>query len=146
VSDPTWSPLWEDLDLVIAVRNEIEHFLPRPITTPVGLPTWLTRLVALNVLTDSMSPAALPDGTILSHPLGERLKSYALAYWAFERVEAAVMALDQYLHSGPLDTSIAANFSAFGGLWAPSDLPRHDATCSGSFAKAMLIVGSGTFL
>lgn len=146
-SQEDWQQIWDKLDLVIAVRNEIEHFLPRKVLAADGLPAWLAPLARENVLAASMWPPTLPDGTRLQHSLGEQLKTYALAYWAFDVVEEAVLALQPHLVNAlPLEISAAVNFTHFHSVCLPARLTEHDAACRGALRAAMRLLESGAYL
>jgi len=124
-----------NLGLVIEVRNDIEHFRPGQSATTHGLPDYLALLLPLGVLGDSLFHAE-HDGIPYTPPLHERLKSYALAYWVFEVVESAVVALA--LRLAPGQPLMAANFTSFRAVYSPATLAEHDREpCPGVVAKVI---------
>jgi hypothetical protein len=79
-------PAQRDLELLLAVRDELAHFLPRPLPDEGGMPGWLVDLHRRGLLLGGADPGPGFD-------LGRRLCSYRLAYWAWATVDAAVGAL-----------------------------------------------------
>jgi hypothetical protein len=95
-----------DLEMLVDVRNEIVHYLPRP------TPTLIERLEARGLL---MSTPRAPGWD-----MGQKLPSYALAYWAFETVEAAVAKLVEVT---PEDRSFALSLAPNFSLYRQSTCP-----------------------
>ena len=86
-------PAFNDLQLLTLVRVEIAHYLPRPISEPDNVPSWLVELQDQGLF--------LPvDDRLESRAFGQRLQSYRLAYWAWETISAAVDRLVQAV--GPM--------------------------------------------
>jgi hypothetical protein len=134
-SGSTFSAL-SDLSVLVDVRHEIEHFLPRAVDAPNGLPPWLAQLIERGYLIDSRIPGATP--------LGERFKSYGLAYWAFETVRSAAFALEQPLGEQWQRVGwTALNFELYLGLFSPTRLDEHDKSCPGVLNQALLLTENG---
>jgi hypothetical protein len=80
-------PKITDLKIVVDLRDEIVHFLPRVVPrngSKKNVPEWFDRLVKLGLLLDR---PIVNDET----PLGRNLMSYKLAYWSWEVVTKAMI-------------------------------------------------------
>lgn len=109
-----------ELEALTVVRNEIVHYLPRPVPDAGYIASVLEDLDRRGLL---MTTPSAPGWEV-----PQRLASYALAYWAFETVEAA---LDQLARATPKEQrfslELAVNFTLF-RQWAcpPDKLPEYD--------------------
>jgi len=66
-----------DLDLLVDVRHEIVHYLPRPISSSSGVPEWFQELQDRGLfITASHSSGS-------DFALGWKLGSYRLCYWSW---------------------------------------------------------------
>lgn len=111
--------LSDDLDLVLAVRDEIAHFLP--MTVEGGVPKWLGELQSRELFITE------PDSQV-DYDFAVKLVSYALAYWAWETVHEAVTDfLDALGAAGSAVRPTAANFEGHQSVCAPGGLPEYDA-------------------
>ena len=76
----------KNLDILVGVRHEIAHHLPRKIVSPEGnrlsVPTWLEELETENLLVEQM---VFP----------QNLASYCLARWSFQVVHKLMDELDE---------------------------------------------------
>lgn len=95
-----------DLERLIVVRNEIVHYLPRPLPNEGHVAEVLQDLDRRGLL--------MSTPTAISWEIPQRLASYALAYWAFETIEMAVARLvaatpEEYRFS----VAVAGNFSGY---------------------------------
>jgi hypothetical protein len=89
-----------DLETLMDVRHEIVHYLPRP------TPTLIHRLERRGILMSTSQPSGWD--------MGQKLASYALAYWAFETIEAAVAQLVDVMPAERAFTlSLAENFTLY---------------------------------
>lgn len=109
-----------ELDLVIQLRHEIVHYLPRVVKEEGSVPNWFLELHKRRLFITSSSS----DGDfVLAHKLG----SYRLAYWAFESVAGAVADLLDAL--GAKADSIrltASNFGHYRSAPSPTELAAFD--------------------
>lgn len=134
VEKPTWEKYRElgrelsgngfqaprDLKLLIDLRNEIVHPLPyaQLITPENTIPDRLAELQTKGLLISTANPNA-------DFHLSQKLCSYALGYWAFQKSQAAVQALTPILDNGAT-RALAQNFALFEQVTAPSDLGTYD--------------------
>lgn len=109
-----------ELDLVIELRNEIAHFLPRVIKEEGNVPEWFVELHRRRLfITSSKSD--------VDFTFSQKLGSYRLAYWAWESVASAVADLLDAL--GPEAERIrwsASNFGHYRSICSPSELDAYD--------------------
>ncbi len=128
-------PQITDLKIVVDLRDEIVHFLPRVIPRngpKKNVPEWFDRLVKLGILLDR---PIVNDET----PLGRNLMSYKLAYWSWEVVTKAMIdfaeAFKPDTHQIIFDKSpgkISWDFSRFllfkkyEGYFSPKNLQIYD--------------------
>lgn len=102
-----------ELEMVIDVRNEIIHYLPRP------TPDLIERLEKRGLLMAAQGA---------NWDMGQKLGSYALAHWAFATIEATIGRLAQVTpRERWLSTSLAENFTLHPQRFCPPDrLPDFD--------------------
>jgi hypothetical protein len=111
-------PANQELSLLVDLRHEIAHYLPRIIPDEGNVPGWLAELRRRQLFFQSDEDDA---------PLGWRLASYRLAYWAWETVEAAVAefvsaACVEVEGAAPLGSHCAGNFGIFRTICPPTQL------------------------
>lgn len=109
-----------ELDLVIELRNEIAHYLPRSFKEEGNVPKWFQELHKRHLFITSSHPDA--DFT-----LSQKLGSYSLAYWVWESVDSAIADLLDAL--GPQAERIrdtSSNFGLYRSICSPSELPAYD--------------------
>ena len=111
----------DDLRLAIEVRNEIVHPMPFATGTPWNVPHNLLRLHQMGLLMTTGRPDA-------DYVFGDKLRSYALAYWCWEVVEVAVGLLVKHVELDQVFGWTAPNFSGYRYICAPKDLPDYDAS------------------
>jgi len=70
-----------DLALLVEVRHEIIHHLPRPVSSEGNVPACLVELHRRELF--------IATGRSYDYPFPDKLGSYKLAYWAFRTVAAA---------------------------------------------------------
>ena len=87
-------PRNDDLHLLVEVRHEIVHGLPRVINEPSNVPMWLRDLQDRGLFITS--PGSSGD----DFALGWKIGSYKLCYWAWETVSAATKELLNTLDEG----------------------------------------------
>jgi len=117
-------PANEELSLLVDLRHEIAHYLPRIIPDEGNVPSWLAELRRRQLFLGS------PDEDCT--PLGWRITSYRLAYWAWETVEAAVAefvsaACVEVEGAAPVGSHCAKNFGVFRTICPPTQLAEYDA-------------------
>jgi len=116
-------PANQELSLLIDLRHEIAHYLPRVIPDEGNVPAWLGELHRRRLfLYSSMGEQG---------PLGWNIASYRLAYWAWETVEAAVVefvsAVTVEVHGrASVGSHCAENFGRFRMICPPSQLGQYD--------------------
>jgi hypothetical protein len=117
-------PLPEDAGLLLDVRHEIVHDLPRPFANPHGVPDWLVGLSERGLL---WAPAAFGDVPAIAFA-GWMYSSYALAYWGAEATAEAAMVLAGAVRaSGDQSTcEDATNFTLHRSIPSPTNLHEHD--------------------
>lgn len=109
-----------DLEKLVVVRNEIVHYLPRPAPNEGRVAEVLQDLDRRGLLMSSRMATGWE--------IPQRLASYALAYWAFETIEAAVARLvAATAREFQVSVAVAGNFSLY-RQWAspPADLLEFD--------------------
>lgn len=109
-----------DLQKLVVVRNEIVHYLPRPLPNSGCVADVLEDLDRRGLL---MTTPKTP-----SWEVPQRLASYALAYWAFETIETALGKLvDVATREQQTSLLLVHNFSLY-RQWAcpPASLPEYD--------------------
>jgi hypothetical protein len=109
-----------ELEKLVVVRNEIIHYLPRPIPEFGHIAAVLEDLDRRGLL---MTTPKAPGWEI-----PQRLASYALAFWAFETIEAAVAGMTQAApRELKLSLALAPNFGRFRhSACSPDMLPLFD--------------------
>jgi hypothetical protein len=121
LSDPSAVFDTTELVLLTAVRNEIVHYLPRPTPTEGHVADVLAALHARGLLLVTPGPEDTWE-------IPQKIANYALAYWAFRSVEAAVIALcdatPQERHTSIL---LAENFDGYRRACPPERLAEYDA-------------------
>jgi hypothetical protein len=112
-------PLRVDLSLLVDVRNEVAHYLPRK---PSGddVPPWLSALDDRRLL--------ITAGVAPGFSFSQRLPSYALAYWAWQVAERCVEAVIQALppRGSVIVSHTSANFEKYRFCCAPESLDEYD--------------------
>jgi hypothetical protein len=112
-----------DLKLLLDVRHEIAHFLPRILEEdpPKYLPEWLQSL------DDRCLLLAFPDDPYIARLLSDLLCSYKLAYWAWQTTLDAVSAFQAAVVEPTESLLIPVNgFALFMNLAAPERLHAYD--------------------
>ena len=109
-----------ELEVLLDARNEIAHFLPRPIPTEGWVARLFEHLERRGVL---MSTPTAPGWGI-----GEKLSSYGFAYWAHETIEAAIAKLVKvYPREREVAMYTATNFSLYRNhVCSPEQLGAYD--------------------
>jgi hypothetical protein len=109
-----------DFRLLIAVRNEIVHFLPYVQLVASGntVPSWLGELGRKRLLISTGNPTA-------EFHFGQKLCSYALGYWACQTVHLAAQAMVPSLGQNSIG-GLAANFGFYQRVTGPADLRPYD--------------------
>ena len=109
-----------DLDLVIELRHEIAHYLPRGIPEEGNVPEWFRQLHQQGMFITTGESEA-------DFVLGAKLGSYRLAYWVWETVDSAVSNLANALgqEAEPAKWT-ASNFTCYRVVCSPSQLPQYD--------------------
>lgn len=82
----------EHVDILLSLRDELVHHLPRYPFQGAGPPRWLFRLEEMGLLLTESDGRPVP---LLVH----KLCSYALAYWAWEAVNSAAEAFVKAMHT-----------------------------------------------
>lgn len=109
-----------ELSLLTAVRHEIVHYLPRPTPTEGHVADVLAALHARGLL-------LVCPGTVDSWEIPQKIASYALAYWAFRSVEAAVAVLHEVTpRDRHVSVYLAKNFTGYRKLCPPERLAEYD--------------------
>lgn len=111
-----------DIPMLIDLRDEVVHYLPRGSTSQHGIPLWFRTLQSNGLLITS-------QGTRGDFNFYQKLTSYALGYWACETIAQAV---DEVLAASPshirfILRAVAGNFRMFEHLTRPSHLSDYDA-------------------
>lgn len=110
-----------DLELVINLRNEIAHYLPRIILEEGNVPSWFLGLQRRGLFIK-------PSHGRVDFLLGQKLASYRLAYWAWRTIEKAVEdLLDALSSEGELGRWTANNFRHYRKVCPPNKLIDYDA-------------------
>ncbi|MGA2285080.1 MAG: hypothetical protein ABSG55_02260 [Dehalococcoidia bacterium] len=113
----------EELTLLVDVRHEIAHYMPRILPDEGGVPNWLVDLHRRHLFLGGRD-----EGRAI---LSWRFASYRLAYWAWETAEAAVAefvtAASVEVEGVALGCHCAGNFSCFRTICPPSELAEYDA-------------------
>jgi hypothetical protein len=109
-----------DLEALSVVRNEIIHYLPRPIPEQGHVAAVLADLDRRGLL---MTTPRAPGWEI-----PQRLASYALAYWAFETIETALAKLVEVTaKESRFSVELARNFGLYRqSACSPDMLPEYD--------------------
>lgn len=104
-----------ELEKLGVVRNEIIHYLPRPVPTVGRVAEVLDCLDRRGLL---MTTTQAPGWEI-----PQRIASYALAYWAFETIETAVAKLVEVTPmERAFSLNLAPNFSGYRTFVCSSDM------------------------
>jgi len=114
-------PPQTELGLVIELRHEIAHFLPRVIQQEGNVPPWFVELHRRRLFLTGSQPKA-------DFVLSQKLACYRLAYWAWETVSAAITDFLEAL--GPQSDVVrwtASNFGQYRDVPSPSQLATYDA-------------------
>lgn len=116
----TTIPTNSDLELIIDIRDEIAHPLPRFIREQGNVPSWFLELQRRGLFIRTSHRR----GDFL---LSQKLASYRLAYWAWQRVDEAVMDLLRALGSeAELIRWTTSNFGRYRNICPPSKLADYD--------------------
>ena len=110
----------QDLALVIEVRHEIVHPMPLSTGTPWNIPEKFLPLHRDGILISNGHPDA-------DYLFIDKLRSYALVYWCWERIQICVSLLVEHLKPDQVVAWTAPNFSAHKTLCAPKDLFIYEA-------------------
>jgi hypothetical protein len=127
--------LGADLDMVIDVRNEIAHFLPRIIEEGPKItrhvPPWLEELYQRQlflIVPERKVKEVEREGGRIDVPLQQLLCSYRLAYWAWETVAEAVAGFVEVLgEADPVGYSVPAFERYKTVVFPPGRLHEYDA-------------------
>lgn len=116
------------LEVVIELRNEMAHFLPRIVDEDQKpsrhVPPWFKELYDERLF--FVPEHRLPEST--EFPLDQLLSSYRLAYWAWKNVAEAVKVFCEALLNRPSAILLQAyNFELYKNHCPPSQLPQYDA-------------------
>jgi hypothetical protein len=116
------------LEMLVELRNEIAHFLPRIIQEDRGklrhVPRHFEELFEKRIF--FVGPEEnLPEDTELL--LSDLMSSYRLAYWAWETVAEAVEIYREALKEDPAATMLhSQNFHLYNDVCPPDSLPQYD--------------------
>jgi hypothetical protein len=114
------SPVLDELRLLIDVRDEIVHVLPRQLGPTYPLPSWLQSLDERGFMIKTTK------GDFRMH---QKFASYALAYWATTTAHACTQELmavaPDSMPSSP--EWLARNFARYRHISSPEQLPQFDA-------------------
>ncbi len=121
-------PPHDELRLMLAVRDEIAHFLPRGDREWEGnVPPAFQDLNRMGLLITSRTTDA-------DFVFTQKLHSYRLAYWAWQVVDHAVSRFVEALHSIPqlaamteMIAATASNFKMYQRICPPEELGSFDA-------------------
>lgn len=118
---PPDEELYAHLGLLVEVRHEVVHFLPRYVGDKGNVPTWLKPLDDLGLFL--RGPREEVDFTFF-----QKLSSYALAYWGWEVANAILKRVVEAIPAEelPFYDYLTHNFGRFDQLCAPADLPTFD--------------------
>ena len=120
----TTIPPHRELELLVELRHEIAHYLPRVIKDKGNVPTWFAELNRRRLFCTG------PDPEADYYTMSSKLASYRLAYWAWETTEGAIGDLFEAL--SPLGQrlggvrSVATNFTQYRKLYSPAQLGMFD--------------------
>jgi hypothetical protein len=121
-------PTQPNFEMVLDVRHEISHFLPRIIEEEPAparhVPSWLSPLFEQRIFFIPYE-REIPDDVDLT--LSTLLCSYKLAYWSWQIVEEAVETYCEALKDDPVAGMISKdNFDLYKSTCHPDNLPAYD--------------------
>lgn len=118
-----------DLNIIIKLRDEIVHYLPRNVSENGPrryLPQSLWALDKKGLL------FRYPDSKDYEVPFGELVSSYRLAYWVWENIDIAVNELiaafssTKFPHFNHFYSSLQSNFKSYQMINSPDNLVSYD--------------------
>lgn len=114
-------PKNRDLELLIEVRNEIAHGLPRAISEPHNVPLWLSELQIRGLFVTTNEPA---QGDFA---LGWKIGSYKMCYWAWETISVAAKSLLSIVDEARMAVQMTvAEMERFREVCSPEKLVEFD--------------------
>lgn len=120
----TTIPPHRELELLVELRHEIAHSLPRVIKDKGNVPAWFAELNRRRLFCTG------PDPEADFYSIASKFASYRLAYWSWETVEGAIGDLFEAL--SPMGErlsgarGVANNFTLYRAVYSPAQLVLFD--------------------